>query len=101
MVLDLLVELYCKEYSLPPLLIIDLRKLLIDHMLFLFRCGYSLPVLNFIAERQSDQSLIVYFLQNVLKIIRSPVPIQETLLKILEKIKGNDHYEYFKERICK
>lgn len=51
-----------------------LQKAWIDRLLYLVQVHYTLPVLKFMkkVEREFDHSLVIHFVQHVLKMARAP-----------------------------
>jgi negative elongation factor C/D len=70
---------YHKESaSLSPTLLIELRKLLLDHVLVLLQLGHVYPTLRFVLEAakhpDAEKSLFAEFLVRVLQLIQPPYP---------------------------
>ena len=74
-------------YAIDPLLIIDVRRMLIDRLILLLSLGHALPVMEFMHQRilSNDTSLTVHFITQILPICGAPYSIHlvEAFLKIL------------------
>jgi negative elongation factor C/D len=73
-VLDVLVASFEVEIDLDPLATLDLRKNILDTMIYVMECGCVIPVLNRIKRWTSkiDQSLLRHFVIKVLEMISPP-----------------------------
>jgi len=70
---------------------LDVKKKVLDAIIYLMECGYVMPVLSTINEWSNqgiDQSLIRYFVTKVLEMVRPPfsVPFLSRLLRIINRL---------------
>jgi negative elongation factor C/D len=86
-VLDILVKSFEMEPELDALAALDLKRNLLDNIIFIMSCGYVLPVMDTIEHwtPKIDQSLIRYFVVKVLEMVEPPFSYAfvQSLLRIV------------------
>ena len=86
-VFSLLKDMFDVQYNVDPLLVLDLRRMLLDRLLYLLSLGYALPVMQFVLERvrSNDLTLTIHFVSQALAICSAPFSAQwvESFVKLL------------------
>uniref|UniRef100_A0A6B2L0X1 Uncharacterized protein n=1 Tax=Arcella intermedia TaxID=1963864 RepID=A0A6B2L0X1_9EUKA len=90
-VLTLLKKSFELDTELDPLASLDVKKKVLDAIIYLMECGYVMPVLSTVDEwslQGIDQSLIRYYVTKVLEMVGPPysVVFVQRLLKIISRL---------------
>eukprot|EP01114_Cavostelium_apophysatum_P017848 TRINITY_DN5391_c0_g1_i1.p1 TRINITY_DN5391_c0_g1~~TRINITY_DN5391_c0_g1_i1.p1 ORF type:complete len:603 (+),score=146.86 TRINITY_DN5391_c0_g1_i1:116-1924(+) len=88
-IMDLLSISFEMKTSLDALAALEMKRSLLDNIIFLMQCGYVLPVMVTVERwaQKTDQSLIRYFIVQVLDMIEPPYSHKflSSLLRIIER----------------
>eukprot|EP00048_Salpingoeca_helianthica_P020201 m.5410 g.5410 ORF g.5410 m.5410 type:complete len:562 (-) comp4523_c0_seq1:47-1732(-) len=72
-VLAVLRAMFTVSYDIEPVLMLDVRRMLLDRCLYLLSLGCALPVMDFVASLQpNDLSLVVYFITQAFSVCGAP-----------------------------
>ncbi|EFA75412.1 TH1 family protein [Heterostelium album PN500] len=100
-ILRILVNFFELETDLDALAALEMRKTIIDNIVFIFCCGYVIPVLNVIRDwaPKIDPSLVRYFINQVIEMIEPPYSKSfiKSMTNIIEIV--NPHLSDNKENV--
>jgi len=90
-ILKLLKKCFELDTELDPLASLDIKKKVLDAIIYLMECGFTMPVISTIEEWANqgiDQSLIRYFITKVLEMVGPPfsVAFLTKILRIINKL---------------
>jgi len=89
-VFQLLRDCFEIDYDLDALAAVELKKELLENMLYLMRCGYIMPILEYVQNWATtiDQALMRHFVTKLLEMIEGPYS-EQFLHKMLEILDAN------------
>jgi negative elongation factor C/D len=89
-ILNLLTDCFSIDYELDALATVEFKKELLGIMLYLMKCGFVMPVLDYIAQCTGhiDQSLIRHFITQLVEMIQPPYS-PEFVASVLRVIAAN------------
>ncbi|KYR01553.1 TH1 family protein [Tieghemostelium lacteum] len=96
-ILTTLVEHFEFDMGLDSLQTLEIRKTILDNIVFIFACGFVIPVLDVIKEWASkiDPSLTRYFINQVLDIVEPPYSTEfmskmTSIIEMINPISSNN-----------
>eukprot|EP00054_Salpingoeca_dolichothecata_P021433 m.137200 g.137200 ORF g.137200 m.137200 type:complete len:919 (-) comp23983_c0_seq1:198-2954(-) len=77
-VFNVLIFLYHHPHRLDPLVAVDVKRALLNRLIFLLSLGLVLPVLAFVADiaDKTDLSLLLHFITQVTSIVEEPFSVE-------------------------